>query len=105
MASRVSPLESAHDTAVDRIAQRHQNDGWRVQADVPGYTNPDTIAGRIPDIVATKRGSRRIIEVETDRSDDQKQHEKFRRHTGQKANTKFMGYVVDRAGRRRERFD
>lgn len=105
MASRPRSDQSAHDRAVERVADRHERDGWNVRADVSGWPTPGTVAGRRPDVVATKRGSRRIIEVETDRSDDHKQHAKFRRHAGQKSNTKFLGMLVDSAGRRIDRFE
>lgn len=104
MASRSRRDENAHDKGVERVADRLERDGWNVRADIAGWPQPRTIAGRRPDVIATKRGSRRIIEVETDRSDDHRQHEKFRRHQSQKANTKFIGYVVDSIGRRRETF-
>lgn len=105
MAKRTRADQSAHDKAVERIARRHDKDGWKVQADVAGWPTPDTIAGRRPDIIATKTGSRRIIEVETDPDDDRAQHEKFRRHAGQKANTYFEVVVVDAAGRKRATFN
>lgn len=104
MARRSRTKQSAHDKAVERIAREHSNDDWNVEADVAGWSTPDTIAGRRPDVIATKTGSRRIIEVETDRSDDTRQHQKFRRHAGQKANTVFRGVVVDASGRRIDRF-
>ena len=100
MAGRSRQKQSAHDKGVERVARRHDNDGWNVRADVSGWPTPDTIAGRRPDVLATKTGSRRIIEVETDSTDDHRQHEKFRRHAGQKANTVFIGLIVDTRGRR-----
>jgi len=104
MASRKKSKQTAHDKAVERIAREHDQDGWRVRADIAGWSSPGTIAGRIPDVIATKTGSRRIIEVETDRSDDTRQHQKFRRHAGQKANTVFYGVIVDARGRRTDTF-
>lgn len=103
MASRTKRDQSAHDKGVKTQARKLDRAGWNVRADVPGYPNPPTVAGRIPDVYATKPGGTRIVEVETDPGDDRKQHEKFRRHAGQKNNTRFDVVVVDRGGREKER--
>lgn len=93
MANRSDSKQSAHDEAVERYARQHENDGWDVSADVTGYSNPPTLGkggrgqGRIPDIYAEKRGNTRIIEVETSRSDDDRQHEVFENHAKQFENT------------------
>lgn len=105
MASRSTTEENANDQAMNRIAQKHSQEGWSVKADVSGWPQPETIVGRRPDEIATRRGSRRVIEVETDRSGDTRQHHKFRRHAGQTAITKFYGYIADKAGRRQSRFE
>jgi len=94
----------AHQRAVRRTARELEGDGWNVRADVGHWPNPPTIAGRQPDVVATKRGSRRIIEVETKTTAHQDQHETFRRHAGQKSNTVFIGYVADSEGKRIDQF-
>nr|RDZ30297.1 hypothetical protein DEQ67_14615 [Haloferax sp. Atlit-48N] len=97
-------VSRAHQKGVNTTAEEHDRNGWNVKAALRGWTQPPTIAGHIPDVVATKRGSRRVIEIETSRNDQKRQHEAFRRHAGQKANTVFIGYVVDSAGRRIDQF-
>lgn len=107
MARRTQKKQSAHDTAVKRIADELSSDGWNVKADdVPGYPDPGTVGGggrtqgRIPDIIATKPGSTRIVEVETDSSEDQAQHRVFRNHITQKANRRLIIWLVNSAGHR-----
>lgn len=113
MANRTRSDQSAHDKAVKRRADSYANDGWTVKADdVRGYNDPPTIGGggttrgRIPDIIATKPGSTRIIEMETDPRDDQLQHRVFKNHVRQKSNRRLIIWLVDSAGKRqRKLFD
>lgn len=96
---------SPHDKGVQAEARELQREGWNVRADhLNGWSNPPKINGHYPDVYATKRGSRRIIEIETDASEDKAQHTAFRRHASQKQNTIFYGRVVDRGGNRRRTF-
>jgi hypothetical protein len=71
-----------------------EGEGWTVQADLPGYDRPDPIGKdkHVPDIVATKTGARKIIEVETPETmeADKKQHEAFRRSAARKKRTAFQ---------------
>lgn len=110
MANRSRSDQNAHDTAVKRIADEYDSSGWSVKADdVGGYKDPGTIGGggttqgRIPDIIATKTGSTRIVEVETDPGDDRVQHRVFKNHVAQKANRRLIIWLVDSAGRRRNK--
>lgn len=105
MASRKSPWASAHDDAVSAEAKALQKQGWDVAADVPGWPGPGTKNGRIPDIVATKRGSGRIVEVETERGDDETQHRRFMKHVAPKSNWTFHVVIAARDGRRIDRYD
>lgn len=89
MARRTKSQQTAHDKRVASHARTLDRDGWNVRADVDGWPQPDTVNGRRPDIIATKSGATRIVEVETDPDDDQAQHTAFRRHEGQKPNTNF----------------
>ena len=98
-------VSKAHQQGVKRTVREHDKEGWNVRAEVSGWPQPPTIAGRRPDVLATKRRSRRVIEIETDANAHQGQHETFHRHAAQKTNTIFIGYVVDSAGRRIERFE
>jgi len=113
MANRSRSNQSTHDTAVKRIADDLDSSNWTVRADdVSGYKDPSTVGGggttggRIPDIIATKRGSTRIVEVETDTGDDKAQHRVFRNHVAQKSNRRLIIWLVDSAGRKqRKLFD
>ena len=93
MPGRSPQKQSQHDKKVKQIANRLKRDGWKVQADLPGYDQPDPIGNddRIPDVVATKAGAKRIVEVETPETleADKKQHEALRRSAAQKKRTRF----------------
>jgi hypothetical protein len=85
--------QSAHNLKIRQIERKLTSQGWNVKADLPGYEKPTPIgkSRRVPDIEATKRGHRKIIEVETlcTVNRDRKQQATFRRHAGQKSNTIF----------------
>ncbi len=68
--------ETPHDRKVRRIAAAYWGMDYDVRAAVPGYERPRPIRGRIPDIVATRDRTTKIIEVET--------HQTFRRHKDQR---------------------
>ena len=65
-----------HDNKVRRIAAAYLGMGYDVRADLPDYTRPKAIRGRIPDVVATKGKTTKIVEVETP--------ETFRSHKDQR---------------------
>lgn len=93
MARRTPKQQSKHDRKVRQVANSLRRDGWRVEADIPGFDRPGGIGkdGRILDVLATKRGAERIIEVETQRTvrTDSDQHATFRRSAGQKPRRSF----------------
>jgi Holliday junction resolvase len=93
MVNRSKKQQSKHDRKVRQLANQLKNEGWQVQADLPGYDQPGPIGKkkRIPDILAKKAGAERIIEVETSETinSDKDQHSTFRRRAGQKPRTKF----------------
>jgi len=99
MAKRSKSAQDAHDREVRRVAKKLEREGWNVQADLPDYETPKPIGKekRVPDIVATKRGHRKVIEVETPDTlkKDKRQQETFRRHAGQKPNTTFDLIVTE----------
>jgi len=68
--------QTCHNESVSRRAAGLNANGWNVQADIRGYKQPKILNGSRPDIDATKRGKRRIIEVETrdSRFKDRQQH-------------------------------
>ena len=76
-----------HDRKVRRIAAAYWGRGYDVRAAVPGYERPKPIRGRIPDVVATKGKTIRIVEVETEQT--------FNRHKDQR--DIFRDYAYGRA--------
>ncbi|WP_042662734.1 hypothetical protein [Haloferax sp. ATB1] len=106
MAHRSRDVQKAHDKGVLAEARDLEKKGWDVKADISGhgYGSPPTVNGHQPDVYATKRGGTRIVEIETDPDDDPDQHTAFRRSAGQ-TGANFYGWVVDKGGNRRTRFE
>ena len=84
-------LESQHDQKVRRIAAGYLGMGYSVRADLPDWERPKPIRRRIPDVVAVRGKTTKIVEVETDSTQ--------RSHRDQRAI--FKDYAL---GRRRTRF-
>jgi len=84
-------MSSKHDREVRKIAEKMKRKGWKVKADLPGYEQPSPIGKykRIPDIEATKPGSRRIIEVEGE-AEDKAQITSFKQSARTRSRTKFI---------------
>lgn len=84
---------SNHDKKVKAEADKLKKQGYNVKADIPGYEKPEGIgkSGFIPDIVAKKTSSTKIIEVETpsSKNKDKEQQAAFRRSASQKRGTTF----------------
>lgn len=72
------------------MAKKLKREGWSVKADLQGYEKPSPIGKyrRIPDIEATKPGSRRIIEVEGE-TEDPRQIRSFRQSAKMRPRTRF----------------
>ena len=91
--AKTSKSASTHDRKVRQIARDLEKQGYTVRADIRGKGRPNPIGAKklVPDIEATKRGQRRIIEVETPTSlkTDKEQIKTFARHAGQQKNTRF----------------
>ena len=91
--SRQKRNQSTHDNRVRVLANRLENQGWAVQADLPNFDQPDSIGKdeRIPDIFATQGDQTKIIEVETPGTvnSHQDQHATFRRSAAQRENAEF----------------
>ena len=91
--SRQGKNQSTHDRRVRTLANEFKDKGWKVQADLPNFDQPDPIGneGRIPDILATRGNRTKIIEVETPSTVDahQEQHSTFRRSAAQRENAEF----------------
>lgn len=90
---RTKAEESAHSTKIKRLVKKLEKEGYKVRAAIPRHTRPTPIGKgkRIPDIEATKRGVRKIIEVETPSSlrKDREQLKTFTRHAAHKRRTTF----------------
>ena len=82
---------TCHDGSVRRRAAALEANGWRVNADISGYSRPKTLNGSRPDIDARKGRKRRIIEVETSdtRFKHRQQHRNLRRFARSQKNTEF----------------
>lgn len=93
--------QEQHDQKVLEISRKLENKGYKVKADIKGYSQPDTIGykdPRRPDIYASGQGWERIVEVETPSSMHtkrfQKQDEKFKSWARRKDNRKYDLEVV-----------
>jgi len=84
-------MSSEHDREVRKMTKKLERERWRVKADLPGYEKPSSIGKykRIPDIEATKPGSRRIIEVEGETVDEE-QIRSFQQSARMRPRTKFI---------------
>ena len=91
--SRQKRNQSTHDNRVRVLANRLEDQGWEVQADLPNFDQPDPIGKdeKIPDILATRGAQTKIIEVETPSTvnSHQDQHSTFRRSAAQRENAEF----------------
>ena len=91
--------QSEHDNCVRANAEMLTNRGWNVQADLPGFDQPDPIGkdDRVPDIYATLGDQAMIIEVETPSTahSHHEQHSTFRRSAAQRENTEFEVIVTE----------
>jgi len=92
-------MASKHDKKIEQIAKQLERKGYTVQADISRYETPDSIGKNnyIPDIVAKKTSSTKIIEVETQSSlkTDKDQQEAFRRSAAQSRGTSFDIEMAD----------
>ena len=96
MVKRSPKQQSKHNARVRRVAGGYKSQGWKVQADVSGYSTPRTIFNKRPDIRATKGARERIVEIETKSSmkSDVSQRNAFKRFAGLNKKRKFRTSVV-----------
>jgi len=96
---RSGKSQSAHDKKVREEANKLKGQGFDVSADISGFTQPKTLGGYRPDVIATKGNQRKIIEVETPDSKnnarDLKQQKAFRNAANQSKNTTFRRSITD----------
>lgn len=97
MAKRSRSRQTIHDKKVAQLARVLKRQGWKVKADLLGYEQPNQIGQYIPDIEATKPGTRKIIEVETKDSveKDKGQISAFRKSASQRNRTTFDMIVTE----------
>ena len=57
--------QSKHNQKVSQEAEKYKRKGYKVSADIAGYTKPPRRGSYIPDIIAAKGDEEIIIEVET----------------------------------------
>ncbi len=91
--------QSKHDTEVQKLARKYENQGYNVKADIPGYSKPSTISGYRPDVEAKKGWERKIYEVETPDSvnsaRDKQQQQAFRQAARKSKHTTFKRTITD----------
>ncbi len=90
--------QSNHDRAVRQWAQQLKDQGYRVKADVAGFSRPDTVGGYRPDVDARRHDSQVLGEVETPDSvgsaSDQKQQAAFRAAARRSEQTRFVRRIT-----------
>ncbi len=95
---RNSSNQGKHNRKVKQLADKFQQLGYDVSADVPGFSKPKTFGGYRPDVIAKKGTQRKIIEVETkdsvNSSRDLKQQSAFKKVAKQSKNTTFQREVI-----------
>lgn len=93
MARKKTKEQTTHDRKVGRLATHYEKQGYAVCASTGRRPDPKPIgrSKRIPDIVATRRGRTKIVEVETPRSvkSDKAQLQTFARYAAREKNVSF----------------
>ncbi len=96
---RSKQSQSKHNAQVKQIAQKLQQQGYVVKADVKGFPQPNTIGGYRPDVIANKGNVKKIVEVETPDSAksarDAKQQQAFRQAANRNKNTTFKRTITE----------
>lgn len=96
---RSRKFKSRHDALVRQIAKQLENQGYDVTADVSGFSQPKTLGGYRPDIIATNGRQRKIVEVETPDSvataRDKAQQQAFRKAANRSQSTTFRRTITE----------
>jgi Holliday junction resolvase len=108
----MSSASTAHNQALRKEVEDLEERGWDVDADhLSGYDRPakieSTTQDRIPDIEATKKGGRRIVEIKRQKNNwkiRSDQVKTFNRSVNRRENTRFYGRLIDEEGKRVESF-
>ena len=95
---RSGRAQSKHNAEVRKVATDLKKKGYNVNADVRGFSRPDTIGGYRPDVVGRKGAERKIVEIETPDSvssaRDLAQQKAFREAAKRSKNTTFTRKVT-----------
>lgn len=96
MAKRSKHDQTKHDRGVKASAEYYRRQGYKVDADIEGYRQPESFNGRRPDVVARKGQDRVLLEVETKSSleSDRAQQDAFRRYANSHKRTRFRRKLV-----------
>lgn len=88
--------KETHDRKVRQLANELKRQGFNVEADVNGFETPDGIGkgGYVPDILATKGKTVKIVEVDTPGTENQEQLAAFRRSAAQRTNAEFEHVIT-----------
>jgi len=81
--------QSKHDAMVGRVARGYEAQGYKVHADLPGYSQPPVRGGRRADLEASRGHKKVTVEVETPSSmqSDTNQRRILRREAHQRGAT------------------
>lgn len=96
MAKRTPRQQSKHDKGVQASAEYYNQQGYNVQADIPGFARPETVGGRRPDVIAQNNQETVIVEVETKESleKDREQQQAFEEFADSHKNVRFRRKTV-----------
>jgi hypothetical protein len=98
--SRSAQEQNKHDEEVRKIAREYKRKGYRVWADdIKGFSDPESVHGRVPDVVARRDGHITLVEVETpnsvDTKRDREQRSRFKSWTSRKTNRHFRRVIAE----------
>lgn len=96
MAQRSQRQETKHNNTIQDSAEYYKKQGYNVQADISGYDKPKTIQGKRPDLIASKKGEKVILEIETLDSfaKDKKQRTVFKEYADGRKKTRFWTKIA-----------
>jgi len=90
--------QSKHDKKVRSIAKSYERRGYKVKADISGYPKPEPIGKkkRVPDVEATRPGTRHIWEVETKATYEPHKDQRvaFKKSARKRRRTKYKEAIV-----------
>ena len=93
-----------HNRKVKQKANELKNQGWKVDADLNGFEQPEPIGqgNFIPDVFAIKGKKTKIVEVDTPNSINKQQLEAFKRSAAHRKNTDFEHIITKPQKKRRK---